>query len=278
MKQLIWLLMVFSLAACAGQTESPVNSVSAVQIQRLNSDYTAGNPRVSFVLFDGTEPLSGVTDVQVAAQTIEEGNGATSEPVTAVAYADYELPYWVAYPHLPTPGIWGLTASVTLENGQTVASQFLVEVKAQSSRVDVGEPAPASHNRTLATEPDLHKLSSGPDPNPALYQLTVAEAVQSGKPTVVAFATPGLCQTRWCVPVLASVETVYTETGVAANFIHVEVYQDFQELTLVPQIAEWGLETEPWVFVLDKNGRVSAKFEGPLSARELSHALQPLLP
>jgi thiol-disulfide isomerase/thioredoxin len=107
--------------------------------------------------------------------------------------------------------------------------------------------------------------------------MTVAEAIASGRPTVVGFITPGLCQTRWCAPVLDSVEAVGAEVGEQANFIHVEVYEDFQELTVVDEMAEWGLTTEPWVFVLDEDGRVVARFNGPLSARELKAALTPLL-
>lgn len=277
MKQILLLFTaVCWLAACNAQP--PESGVSPAQIQRLNFDYTVGTPRISFAIFDGTEPLAGVRNVEVTARPVEDENGAAGETVTAVPYTDYELPYWVIHPHLPTPGIWGFTANMTLENGQTITSQFLVDVAAQSQSVPVAATAPASQNRTLATEPDLHKLSSGNDPNPALYQMTIAAAVQTSKPTVVAFATPGFCQTRWCTPVLDSVETVFAEVGDKANFIHVEIYNDFQELTYVPEIAEWGLQTEPWVFVLDSHGRVTARFEGPLSPRELSETLQPLLP
>jgi hypothetical protein len=281
MKQFVLLITaVCWLAGCMGRPQTPdtERSVSTAQIQRLNFDYTAGTPRVSFAIFDGTEPLTGIADVQVTAELVDDENGKTGEQVMAVPYTDYEIPYWVITPALSTPGIWGLTAAITLENGEVITSQFLVDVASQSSSVSVGAAAPPSQNRTLATEPDLHKLSSGNDPNPAFYQTTIAQAVQSGKPTVVAFATPGLCQTKWCTPVLESVEAVYGEVGEQANFIHVEVYDDFQNLTLVPQMAEWGLQTEPWVFVLDGNGRVTARFEGPVSPRELSLAVESLLP
>ena len=108
--------------------------------------------------------------------------------------------------------------------------------------------------------------------------MTVAEAVANGRPTVVGFITPGLCQTQWCAPVLDSVAEVRHNVGdEAANFIHIEVYEDFQALTTVKEMAEWGLETEPWVFVLDANGRIAAKFNGPLSPQELAAALTPLL-
>lgn len=281
MKKILFLVLaLWGLAAC-GRSAAPagvVSNVSPAQIQRLNFDYVVGTPRISFAIFDGPDPLANVAHVTVAAQLVGDENGQAVAAVTAVPYTDYEIPYWVITPELPAPGIWGLTATITQANGQTITAPFLMEVAAQSEAIPIGAAAPRSQNRTLATEPDLHKLSSGNDPNPAFYQMTIAEAVQTGKPTVVAFATPGLCQTKWCTPVLDSVETVYKEVGEQANFIHVEVHDDFQELTLVPEMAEWGLQTEPWVYVLDGNGRVAARFEGPLSPRELSLALAPLLP
>jgi len=42
-------------------------------------------------------------------------------------------------------------------------------------------------------------------------------------------------------------------------------------------MAEWGLDTEPWVFVLDADGKVVARFSGPLSPTELLASLEPLL-
>ena len=171
-----------------------------------------------------------------------------------------------------------MTAEVVLVDGRTVTSQFTIEAKAESSAVAVGDMAPLSQNRTLATEPDISKLSSGLDPDPAFYQLTVAEAVANEKPTVVGFITPGLCESKWCAPVLNSVATVRDAVGDKANFIHIEVYEDFQTLTYVPEMAEWGLETEPYLFILDDAGRVTASLAGPVSPRELTQALEPVLP
>ena len=242
---LFFMITLWGLAACGG-TSSPAgveSGVSPAQIQRLNFEYVVGTPRISFAIFDGPEPLVNVTQVEVTAQLVGDENGAAVEAVTAVPYTDYEIPYWVITPPLSSPGIWGLTAVITLANGQTITAPFLVEVAAQNQAIAIDAAAPRSQNRTLSTEPDLHKLSSGNEPNPAFYQMTIAEAVQTGKPTVVAFATPGLCQTKWCTPVLDSVETVYEEVGDQANFIHVEVHDDFQNLTFVPEMAEWGLQT-----------------------------------
>jgi hypothetical protein len=42
-------------------------------------------------------------------------------------------------------------------------------------------------------------------------------------------------------------------------------------------MSEWGLTSEPWVFVVDSAGNVSAKFEIFLSEDELRAALDAVL-
>jgi hypothetical protein len=276
-------LIIFILlleVACNTATESVVegSGVSPIQIVRMDGDTAVGTPRIVFGLFDGPNP---VIDAQSVTLSVIEVGVDDAEPVwqgTAVNYSDYEVPYWVAYPTLPSPGFWGITAAVELENGRSVTTQFIIEAKAESDAIAIGSQAPPSQNRTLATEPDLNKLNSGNNPDPAFYQLTVAEAISNGKPTVVGFITPGLCESKWCAPVLGSIATVRDEVGEAVNFIHIEVYQDFQTLTYVPEMAEWGLTIEPMIFVVDSKGRVAARLGGPVSPRELTQALLNVLP
>lgn len=273
-------LLSFWLVACgATAVTTPISdAISPIQIVRMSADTAVGQPRIVFGLFDGPDPVADAQSVTLSVVPVGEAN---SDPVwqgPAENYSDYEVPYWVAYPSLPSAGFWGIAAEVVLADGTAVTSQFTVEAKAESDAVAVGDLAPLSQNRTLATEPNINKLSSGNNPDPAFYQLTVADAVASGKPTVVGFITPGLCETRWCAPVLNSVATVRESVGEAVNFIHIEVYEDFQALTYVPEMAEWGLQTEPYVFVLDDAGRVTASLAGPVSPRELQQALDEVLP
>jgi glutathione peroxidase-family protein len=44
-----------------------------------------------------------------------------------------------------------------------------------------------------------------------------------------------------------------------------------------PQVAAWRLPTEPWAFVIGRDGRVAARFEGAFSAAELRAAVQRVL-
>ena len=268
------------MVACGTVAEQPevIDVVSPLQITRMSGDTAVGQPRIVFGLFDGPDPVADAQSVSLSVVPVGEEGAESVWQGVAENFSDYEIPYWVAYPTLPTPGFWGVTAEVILADGRSVTSQFTIEAKAESESTDIGELAPLSQNRTLATEPDIEKLSSGNNPDPAFYQLTVAEAVASGKPTVVGFITPGLCETKWCAPVLESVAVVRNDVGDAANFIHIEVYQDFQTLTYVPEMAEWGLSTEPWIFVLDSTGRITDKLAGPVSPRELTQALEQVLP
>lgn len=289
MKQLIplWLLLLLLLAACSGPAaepqvidEAPVaveGQTNASQIGVLTNDFAAGRPRVPFALFDGPEEVADATQITLTAFDLSTDPPTAGWSGEATAFNDYEVPYWVAYPELPAAGIWGLQAAITLVDGQQTTAQFTIQVEEENAAPAVGETPPASENRTIDTEPDLALLTSDPDPDPVLYEMTLAEAMASGRPTIVTFATPAFCQTKVCTPVVDSVKAVQASTGDEANFIHIEIYDDFQELTLAPPVEEWNLPSEPWTFVLDEEGVVVARFGGPISPRELEDALVPVL-
>ena len=94
------------------------------------------------------------------------------------------------------------------------------------------------------------------------------------KPVVITFATPLLCQSRVCGPVVDIVEQARAETSADVAFIHQEIYNDNQvNKGFRPQVVAWHLPTEPWTFVVNKKGRVSARFEGAFSTGELERAI-----
>ena len=136
------------------------------------------------------------------------------------------------------------------------------------------DPAPRSETPT-GDEFPLAEISSDPDPDPSFYDLSLADAVADGRPTVVVFATPAFCQTAVCGPTLDIVKGM-TGAHPGVDFVHVEVYtnlDDAENLEIVPAVIEWGLPTEPWVFVVDADGIVIARFEGVISVEEISAVL-----
>jgi hypothetical protein len=94
------------------------------------------------------------------------------------------------------------------------------------------------------------------------------------KPVVLTFATPQLCQSKVCGPVVDVVDEVQSKFGDKASFIHQEVYQDNDvSKGLRPQLVSYRLQTEPWTFVVDRNGVISTRFEGAFSPGELERAV-----
>ena len=191
---------------------------------------------------------------------------------------------YVAAVSFDEAGRWGVVVEVTGQDGATMVGQAGFVVKTESSSPVIGQPAPPSRSKTVGDASDLADITSSPVPDPHLYQMTIAEAVSSNRPTVVSFATPAFCQTATCGPqveVVASLKDRYKDK---ANFIHVEVYDNPKEMAASPSkrrvsplMQEWGLLSEPFSFVLDRNGLIAAKFEGFVTEAELEASLSAVL-
>jgi hypothetical protein len=138
----------------------------------------------------------------------------------------------------------------------------------------VGQKAPVIHTLTPAdVAGDVAKIDTRVPPAPSLLKDDFADVVGK-KPVVLTFATPQLCQSRVCGPVVDVVDEVQARVGDKVSFIHQEVYQDNQiNKGLRSQLVAYRLQTEPWTFVIDRNGVISTRFEGAFSPGELERAV-----
>ena len=140
--------------------------------------------------------------------------------------------------------------------------------------IDVGDKAPFMHTETLSdVNGDASKISTRVPPAKDLLETDYADVIGK-KPVVITFATPQLCQSRVCGPVVDVVEQVKSQTKGDVAFIHQEIYKDNDaNKGLRPQLGRYRLASEPWTYVIDRNGRVSARFEGAVSVSELQAAV-----
>ena len=174
-------------------------------------------------------------------------------------------------------GNWGVEASVDSSKPklkETVRPRFNVLDK--SATPAVGAAAPRSRNLTVNDVADLTQVDSSASPSPELHTSTVADAIAAAKPTLVLFAVPGYCESRFCGPELAIMRKLHPKYAGRAEFIHVEFYTNpsSPNRTPVAAVNEWNLRSEPWFFVIDSKGIIRAKFEGPTTMEELDQALQ----
>jgi hypothetical protein len=94
------------------------------------------------------------------------------------------------------------------------------------------------------------------------------------QPVVITFATPLLCASRVCGPVVDIVEQVKASAPKGVAFVHQEIFKDNKvDEGVRPQVAAWKLPSEPWTFVIDRSGKVSTRFEGAFSIGELQRAV-----
>ncbi|HKZ92737.1 MAG TPA: hypothetical protein VJZ50_11410, partial [Candidatus Limnocylindrales bacterium] len=122
------------------------------------------------------------------------------------------------------------------------------------------------------------------------YEHTVAEVVTAGRPSLILFATPSFCQTGYCGPTLNLVKSVALDYEDEIGFVNVEPYElRMTENGLQPAldaegqprpvqaVLDYGIPVEPYLFLVDAEGDVSAKFEGVASDDELRAAIEDAL-
>lgn len=188
-----------------------------------------------------------------------------------------EVGVYTAVVNFDRAGWWGVEIRLESEAPKlkrTLRPRFMVLAQGQTPAI--GAPAPRTRNRTVADVADLSLIDSSATPSPEMHTTTVADAIAAGRPVLVLFAVPGFCTSRFCGPEMEIMRKLYPRYRERVEFIHVEFYErpGDPNSPLAPGVAEWNLRTEPWFFVIDAQGRVAAKFEGPTSMQELEEALR----
>jgi hypothetical protein len=269
------------LSASKGQ-QGPVVSPAAAM-------YYVGTNRFPFGVF--TAGRDQITDAQVAIYAAP-GKGLSGPAIgpfpariedltTKAAFrakttADDPSAAQVAYVSdipLDKRGPWAFGALI--KNGSTYQYSLLPTPHpvGQYPPPRVGQKAPVVHTPTVGEVSNISEIDTRVPPDD-MHSDDFADVVGK-KPVVLLFATPALCQSRVCGPVTDIEEQVKQEFGDRVAFIHQEVYNNNQINDGVrPQLRSYGLQTEPWLFVIDRSGKVSSVLQGPFSVQELEAAVQ----
>jgi hypothetical protein len=193
---------------------------------------------------------------------------------------------YVGHATFPVTGKWTADFTTAAPGSPSLAMTFGFDVLDRSPVVSVGDAAPSVKTPTLAdVGGDVAKISSDATPVKRFYETSEADALAAKKPFVVIFATPKFCQTATCGPTLDKLKPVAVAHP-EMTFINVEPYKleytngqlqpvlSGQDLTPVEATNAFKLTTEPYVFVIGSDGRVSATFELVFSPDEIEAAIQ----
>ncbi|MGH2663105.1 MAG: hypothetical protein ACRDH8_09955 [Actinomycetota bacterium] len=213
------------------------------------------------------------------------GESAGPPSPQAVAASEARGVYSAEGVEFDRPGFWEVEATADLGGDVrrgTAAFQVLPEPLVPAP----GDPAPRTRNHTLDSKGvpveaiDSRAAGGAEVPDPELHQATIAGAIRAGRPALVVIATPVYCVSRFCGPVTDMVAELASEYGDRAEFIHIEVWRDFQEGVINEAAADWLLRdddlTEPWVFLIGADGRIAARWDNVAARQEIEPLLQDL--
>jgi hypothetical protein len=262
------------------------------QAALAGTDYIPGRNRLAFGMIDSAGKfIYGKSAVYVAPSPGAKARGPypapadilmTEPPYRSKQAATETDPFAAIYSAevpLTKPGPWTVLA-VTQSGGSLVAAGTRIRVKApgQDRIPEVGEQAPRVQTDTLASvKGDESKLDTRQPPAPELHRNSFADVVGK-EPVALLFSTPQLCQSRVCGPVTDIALQLQARYGGKMDFIHQEVYVDNDPNKGLRQpLQQFNLRTEPWLFVVDRSGRITARLEGSFGVKAFERAIQTAL-
>ena len=187
----------------------------------------------------------------------------------------------------PTSGLYGAEFTTAAPGSAKETTRVQFDVQPRSQGIAIGDKAPASVTPTLASVGgDVTKISTDASPDKAFYETSVSDAIKAGKPFLLVFATPKFCTSRQCGPTLDAIKPI-AAAHPGFTVINVEPYQlkdvdgqlqpvttgDPPQLVTTQASDDWRLLSEPWIYVVDRNGVVTASFEAVASDAELNAAI-----
>ena len=254
-----------------------------------SSVFTVGDNRMAFgvIAKDGV-PIYGKTAVYVAPTPNDPAEGPFVAPadvlLTLPRYRSKQAalttdPFFAVYgADVPftKDGKYSILSATKGTDGKLIGAPGNIDVLKKSADPipQVGQQAPKVHTDTLETaKGDVSKIDTR-DPPSDMHAKDFADVVGK-QPVALLFSTPQLCQSRVCGPVTDIALQMEAKYGKKMTFIHQEVYVDNDpQKGLRPPLQQFHLQSEPWLFVVDKTGKITARLEGSIGVREFENAVK----
>ena len=293
------LATVVVLAACGSTAPttppaSPSSSAStgaAVLPQIISTELGVGHNRILFSFLDstGTKPIAAPDRTARVSFQGPNGEKASAPDATFVWAIENVSGVYVTSADFPSAGAWTASFTTAAPGSPATTVDFAFDVQAKVAVVSPGDKAPSVATPTLKdVGGNLAAISTDDKPDKAFYESSVADALAAHEPFVLIFATPKFCASKTCGPTLDKIKTV-AAAHPGLTFINVEPYRltfangslqpvldAGNNLQTVPASDAYHLRSEPYVFVVDKNGAVTASFELVFSTDEINAELKAL--
>jgi hypothetical protein len=260
------------------------DSGQAVALIPGTADYAPGDVRFSFLVVTNrgrvvTTPTARVwlarsRDARPFERTTARLVSTTAPGASTEDEEAHSL--YVAHLRIRRPGrFWVLARPV----GSPIRIGGIQElaVKSRPASPAIGSRAYPSRTPTIASAHGrLSSLTTRTPPDRGLLRYSIAGSLAAHVPFVVVFATPRFCESRTCGPTVDVVDAVRRQMHTSrVRFIHVEIYAGNNPAKGFNRwVRQWHLPSEPWTFLVGRDGRIKAKFEGSVGRAELLTAVR----
>jgi hypothetical protein len=260
----------------------------SMQAALASSVFTLGSNRLAFGVIDGQgQFVYGKTAVYVATAPGRPARGPyvapadvllTQPPYRSKQAATEKDPFAAIYaaqvPFRRTGKYDVLVATTEKGKLSAAATQIHVTTAKADPIPEVGEPAPRVQTDTVASaKGDIASIDTRQPPDD-MHKVSFAD-VLGHKPVALLFSTPQLCQSRVCGPVTDLEAQMKAQYGDRMTFIHQEVYvANDPRKGLREPLRRFHLRSEPWLFVVNRSGRITARLEGSIGVRAFDAAVR----
>jgi hypothetical protein len=155
-------------------------------------------------------------------------------------------------------------------------TKFSMSLPAAAVAPVPGQPAPRAASPTKADTLGVKPICTRV-PQCPLHTVSLSDVVGAGKPVAVLFATPALCTSQYCGPVLDELLKVMKPYEANITFVHVDIYKNLKATAESPTVTAWSLPSEPWLYTIDGGGTIVSRLDTAFGSQEMKLALDQLV-
>jgi hypothetical protein len=155
-------------------------------------------------------------------------------------------------------------------------TKFSMTLPAVAVAPVAGQPAPRAASPTKADTLGVKPICTRV-PQCPLHTVSLSDVVGAGRPVAALFATPALCASQYCGPVLDELLAVKKPYEAAITFVHIDIYKNLRATEESPTVTAWSLPSEPWLFTIDGAGTIVSRLDTAFGTKEMKLALDQLV-
>ena len=241
-------------------------------VQRFPQVLVPGDLRLPISLADQAGLLAdGNLPETLTARLVNAETGATvaSDLVATRHDAGLSIPYWPFRVNVADVGLYSLVVDGGPQDGAAVQ---VLDPNSVTIPL-VGSPLPAFDTPTFDDARGVDPICTRtPEPCP-FHDVTLTDALASGRPVIYLIGTPAHCSTGTCSPALDGLLELRDELSATYAIVHAEVYTDDTATHVAPAVTSYAMTYEPALFVTGRDGTIVERLDAVFDSVELREVL-----